>query len=103
MNIQMPDPMPMPEPMHSLTDTPMHMPMPAPTPNDTIQLPSPTGFIFPPSPVVGAFQLAKWISTRNETPPSILILDVRPRDVSEGGCIKHKWIAQIEPLVLKEK
>ncbi|GAA5798456.1 hypothetical protein HPULCUR_003859 [Helicostylum pulchrum] len=102
MNIQMPDPMPMPEPMHSLTDTPMHMPMPAPTPNDTIQLPSPTGFIFPPSPVVGAFQLAKWISTRNETPPSILILDVRPRDVSEGGCIKHKWIAQIEPLVLKE-
>ncbi|KAI8090382.1 hypothetical protein BDF21DRAFT_436817 [Thamnidium elegans] len=80
----------------------MPEPMPAPIEKDTLQLPSPTGFSFPPSLVVEASQLAAWISTRNETRPSILILDVRPRDVSERGCIKHRWISQIEPLVLKQ-
>lgn len=95
---------PAPPPMHIKMPEPMPMPVPAPIEKDVLQLPSPTGFIFPPaSPVVEASQLAAWISKRNETRPSILILDIRPRDVYERGCIKHSWIAQIEPLVLKQE
>lgn len=96
-------PLPAPPPMHIKMPEPMPMPIPVPIEKDGIQLPSPTGFSFPPSLVVEASQLAAWISKRNETGPSILILDVRPRDVAERGCIKHRWIAQIEPLVLKQE
>lgn len=94
---------PPPPPMHIKMPEPHPMPAPIPVETEGLQLPSPTGFPFPASPVVEASQLATWISKRNATGPSILILDVRPRDVSERGCIKHRWIAQIEPLVLKQE
>lgn len=98
---------------------PMYMKMPEPHPSppivppttqnsvsstdSTLVLPSPTNFNFPQILIVDPLQLASWITTRSENPPSILILDVRPRYISEQGCIKHRWIAQIEPLVLKQE
>lgn len=71
--------------------------------NKEIILPSPTNFIFPPILTVDPLQLASWIKTKREDPPSILILDVRPRYIYEQGCIRHRWIAQIEPLVLNQE
>lgn len=69
-----------------------------------IQLPTPSDFPLPHTTVVDPSQLASWIVKRqNVSQPSVLILDVRPRQVFDQGFIKHRWIAQIEPLVLKQK
>ncbi|KAG2212280.1 hypothetical protein INT47_001639 [Mucor saturninus] len=95
--MKMPEPHPSPPPIpptshNSVSST-----------DSTLILPSPTNFIFPSVLIVDPPQLANWIKkTGSENPPSILILDVRPRYISEQGCIKHRWIAQIEPLVLKQ-
>lgn len=97
--------MPMPMPSSPAMAMPEPMPAPAPTPitKDGIRIPPPTGYDFPPSVVVDARQLASWLAKQHESDYNILILDVRPRDVSDRGCIKHKWSIQIEPLILKEK
>ena len=44
--------------------------------------------------------LAQYL-VQKENPPSVLLLDVRPREHFESGCIKHKWVVQIEPLILR--
>ncbi|OZJ05342.1 hypothetical protein BZG36_01577 [Bifiguratus adelaidae] len=44
--------------------------------------------------------LAQYL-VQKENPPSVLLLDVRPREQFESGCIKHKWVVQIEPLILR--
>lgn len=95
--------MKMPEPQ------PLNGAPPLPPANKTvgnlIQLPPPSDFVFPPTLNVDPIQLASWITTRNKVgqQPSILLLDVRHRDVYDQGFIKHKWVAQIEPLVLKQE
>ncbi|KAI8330223.1 hypothetical protein BC941DRAFT_186274 [Chlamydoabsidia padenii] len=66
-----------------------------------IHLPPRSNNIFPKSGQVEPLELAKWI-TRKDNPASILILDVRPRDMFRRACIKHKWMVQIEPLVLRK-
>ncbi|KAI8071601.1 hypothetical protein BC940DRAFT_293258 [Gongronella butleri] len=65
-----------------------------------IQLPPQSNNEFTPSMTVEPNELASWL-TRKENPPSVLLLDVRPRDLFNQACIKHKWIVQIEPLVLR--
>jgi ubiquitin carboxyl-terminal hydrolase 8 len=73
--------------------------------NGLFQLPKPSNFPFPSTLVVDPKTLATWIVKKNgvEQTPNVLILDVRPRYVFDQGFIKHKWIAQIEPLVLKQE
>lgn len=93
--------MKMPEPEHISAAPPL-----PPTTNavdNFIQLPPPTDFVFPSTLVVEPQELASWISTRGTggKHPSVLLLDIRPSNVYEQGFIKHKWVAQIEPLVLK--
>lgn len=96
--------MKMPEPHPSPSLVPPSAPNPITSNGNALVLPSPTNFVFPSILVIDPPQLATWIKIRGqENPPSILILDVRPRYVSELGCIKHRWIAQIEPLVLKQE
>jgi ubiquitin carboxyl-terminal hydrolase 8 len=69
-----------------------------------IQLPTPSNFPLPPMNIIDPSQLASWIAKRQNTPqPSVLILDVRPRQAFDQGFIKHRWVAQIEPLVLKRE
>ncbi|KAF1801412.1 hypothetical protein V8B55DRAFT_1565843 [Mucor lusitanicus] len=95
----------------------MKMPEPEPQPQqqptaaaaaaaaaNVLQLPTPSSDLsIPPTPIVDALQLASWIVKKSDgKQPSVLILDVRPRQVFDQGFIKHKWIAQIEPLVLKQ-
>lgn len=73
-----------------------------PSPENPLKLPPLTNFQFPPSLTVSPKDLVKWVTMR-DNPPSILLLDVRPRDMYQRGCIKHKWICQIEPLVLRKE
>ncbi|KAI8091320.1 uncharacterized protein B0P05DRAFT_568711 [Gilbertella persicaria] len=84
--------------------TPSFMKMPEPEPTlQPIQLPTPNkGLHIPPMLIVDPRQLASWIVKTPDIQPSVLILDVRPRQVFDQGCIKHTWIAQIEPLVLNQ-
>jgi ubiquitin carboxyl-terminal hydrolase 8 len=93
--------MPQPEPLNAAPPLP---PVQKAVGN-FVQLPPPSDFDFPPTLIVEPIQLASWITTRNKAgqQPSVLILDVRPRDVYDQGFIKHKWVAQIEPLVLKQE
>lgn len=72
------------------------------TRNDVVQLPSWTNNIFPQVSVIEPIELAKWITTKNN-PPSVLLIDVRRRDVFRAGCIKHQWIIQIDPSVLQKE
>lgn len=51
---------------------------------------------------IDPIELAKWITIKYN-PPSILLIDIRPRDVFIRGCIKHQWIIQIDPTVLRKK
>lgn len=96
--------MKMPEPHPSPSAAPLPDVNSIPDNNKTLILPSLTNFVFPSILIVDPPQLATWIKKMGrENPPSILILDVRPRYISEQGCIKHRWIAQIEPLVLKQE
>ncbi|KAG0169485.1 ubiquitin-specific protease doa4 [Apophysomyces sp. BC1015] len=92
----------MPEPHPVPPTTPPELPTtPSPSPSPTSpQFPSLTNNVFPPSMVVEPKELAQWI-TRKINPPSVLLLDVRPREMFSRGCIKHKWLVQIEPLVLR--
>ncbi|KAI8079963.1 uncharacterized protein BX664DRAFT_303113 [Halteromyces radiatus] len=69
--------------------------------SNPIQLPPRTNNVFPQMPQVEPRELAKWI-TRKDNPASILLLDVRPRDMFRHACIKHRWMVQIEPLVLRK-
>ncbi|KAF7722685.1 ubiquitin-specific protease doa4 [Apophysomyces ossiformis] len=70
------------------------------SPIPSIPLPSPTNAVFADSLIVCVDELVSWI-TQKENAPSVLLLDVRPRHVFEGGCIKHQWIVQVDPRVLK--
>ncbi|KAI8975785.1 hypothetical protein BDF20DRAFT_914642 [Mycotypha africana] len=76
-----------------------------------IQFPSPLKnfTLTPPTLIANPKQLASWISLRKgdahqlqQEKPSVLILDIRPRHIFDQGFIKHKWIVQIEPLILKQ-
>lgn len=67
-----------------------------------IHLPPRSDNVFPQTAQVAPRELAKWI-TRKDNPASILLLDVRPRDMFRQACIKHKWMVQIEPLVLRKE
>jgi ubiquitin carboxyl-terminal hydrolase 8 len=82
----------------------MKMPEPKPFIPKGIQLPAPSNL---PVPNLGATVppnvLASWIVKGKEPKPSVLLLDVRPREIYMSGCIKHTWIAQIEPMFLKPK
>ncbi|CAO3672678.1 unnamed protein product [Umbelopsis ramanniana] len=68
--------------------------------SSSIPLPSLTKNTFPLSPIIRPDELAKLLGKRDD-PPSILLLDIRPRDVYKRGCICHKWVVQLEPMVLK--
>jgi ubiquitin carboxyl-terminal hydrolase 8 len=92
--------MKMPEPLLNTQHLPQHL-LPKP---QGIQLPTPTNFSLKAITIVDPSQLASWIAKSPKTPqPSVLILDVRPREAFNQGCIKHNWIAQIEPLKLEQK
>lgn len=102
--------MKMPEPEPHINQLPNIPPLPKVqnnqnSNNNSIQLPTPSNYQFPKILSVDPTQLAGWIVKKNgvEQAPNVLILDVRPRDVFNQGFIKHKWIAQIEPLVLKQE
>ncbi|KAI8372436.1 hypothetical protein BD560DRAFT_394930 [Blakeslea trispora] len=89
--------MKMPEP------EPVSDSQPPPAPHQ-IRLPSPTKSLdIPFTLTVDPMQLASWIVKKSDRQqPSVLILDVRPRQVFDQGFIKHTWIAQIEPLILNQ-
>jgi len=70
--------------------------------SSSIPLPSLTKNTFPLSPIINPAELAKLLGKRDD-PPSILLLDIRPRDVYKRGCICHKWVVQLEPMVLKRE
>lgn len=93
--------MPEPQPNISASIPPQQPPLTT----NLLQLPTPSSeFSIPPTPIVDPRQLASWIVKKNDgNQPSVLILDVRPRQIFDQGFIKHKWIAQIEPLVLKQE
>jgi ubiquitin carboxyl-terminal hydrolase 8 len=85
---------------------PQPQPQPQPQPlNNVIELPTPTHFrLSIPMSTVEPRQLASWIVKNGTGPqPSVLLLDVRPRDIHSQGFIRHRWVAQIEPLVIKPK
>lgn len=64
-----------------------------------IPLPTWTNNVFPNTLVVESLVLANWITAKHN-PPSILLIDARPRDIFMNSCIKHQWIIEIEPSVL---
>lgn len=69
-----------------------------------LRIPPFTNFNFPNDVVVHPLQLADWIvKKRDRQQPNILLIDVRPRELYDQGCIKHSWTTQIEPLILKQK
>jgi hypothetical protein len=70
--------------------------------SSSIPLPSLTKNTFPLSSIINPDELAKLLGKRDD-PPSILLLDIRPRDVYKRGCICHKWVVQLEPMVLKRE
>ncbi|KAG1109109.1 hypothetical protein G6F42_015758 [Rhizopus arrhizus] len=91
--MKMPEPQPHQQPTASQPSVQNELQLPTPSPD----------FSIPPTPIVDARQLASWIVKKSDgKQPSVLILDVRPRQTFDQGFIKHKWIAQIEPLVLKQ-
>ncbi|KAI8644102.1 hypothetical protein BD408DRAFT_450842 [Parasitella parasitica] len=97
--------MKMPEPEHQPQPQLQHpQSSPPPVKANRLQLPTPSSeFSIPPTAIVDPRQLASWIVKKNDVKqPSVLILDVRPRHTFDQGSIKHRWIAQIEPLVLKQ-
>ncbi|ORZ00519.1 hypothetical protein BCR43DRAFT_540683 [Syncephalastrum racemosum] len=96
-----PPAVPQPPPSSSPSPPVLQIKQRPPSPENPLKLPPLTNFQFPPSLTVSPKDLVKWITMR-ENPPSILLLDVRPRDMYQRGCIKHKWICQIEPLVLRK-
>ncbi|RUS15657.1 hypothetical protein BC937DRAFT_92173 [Endogone sp. FLAS-F59071] len=66
-----------------------------------ISLPTQTSNTFPRNLDITPEQLVKYL-TQKQNPPSILLMDVRPREEFENGCIRHKYIIQIEPLTLRQ-
>lgn len=70
--------------------------------NNKIQLPTWTNNIFPNTLLVEPRELVKWI-TAKENPPSILLIDNRPREIFKRGCVKHLWIIQIEPVLWQKE
>ncbi|KAI9245030.1 hypothetical protein BY458DRAFT_495065, partial [Sporodiniella umbellata] len=71
--------------------------------NCIIELPAPTSFhLTAPILSIEPRQLASWIVKHGKEPqPTVLLLDVRPRSIHCEGLIQHRWVAQIEPLVIK--
>ncbi|GAA5806256.1 hypothetical protein HPULCUR_011787 [Helicostylum pulchrum] len=70
------------------------------TDNKKTLLPNWTNNAFPNRLVTEPYELVKWL-TASDNPPSILLIDVRPREIFKSGCITHKWIMQIDPIVLQ--
>jgi hypothetical protein len=66
-----------------------------------VQLPTWTSNVFPNILAVEPFDLSKWITIKHN-PSSILLIDVRPRNIFIRGCVKHQWIIQIEPAILQQ-
>lgn len=72
------------------------------TAKPTIPLPSLTQNVFPQAMTITPKELTKLL-LKKDNPPSVLLLDVRPREVFKRGCVKHKWLVQLEPLVLRRE
>ncbi|KAM3580487.1 ubiquitin-specific protease doa4 [Umbelopsis sp. WA50703] len=70
------------------------------TPRSPIPLPSLTHNVFPQAMMISPNDLKSYL-LKKEDPPSVLLVDVRAREVYNRGCIKHKWVVQLEPLVLR--
>ncbi|RUP50001.1 hypothetical protein BC936DRAFT_140747 [Jimgerdemannia flammicorona] len=68
----------------------------------TFPLPSLTNNDFPMTLTIMPEQLAKYL-TQQQNPPSVLLMDVRPKEEFERGCVRHKYIIQVEPLTLRNK
>lgn len=68
----------------------------------SIPLPKWTNNNFPNTLIVQPLELANWMTSKHN-PPSILIIDVRQRNIFTSGCIKHQWIIEIEPNVLSSR
>ncbi|KAG1472886.1 hypothetical protein G6F56_001274 [Rhizopus delemar] len=107
-----PQEMKMPEPHPVSHQVPQPMPQTIPQQmlqqhnkeqRNNIELPTPTHFrLASPTIAVEPKQLASWIVKHGTGPqPSVLLLDVRPRSIHSEGLIRHRWVAQIEPLVVK--
>lgn len=67
-----------------------------------IQLPTWTNNVFPNRPVVEHSELVNWL-TATDNPPSVLLIDIRPKELFKSGCIMHKWILQVDPIVLQKE
>ncbi|KAI8146873.1 hypothetical protein BJV82DRAFT_596797 [Fennellomyces sp. T-0311] len=65
-----------------------------------LDIPPKSSFVFPPSLTVDPHTLAQWLRKRDNG-PNILLLDVRMQSMYKEGCIRHKWMCQIEPLSLR--
>ncbi|KAI8976140.1 hypothetical protein BDB01DRAFT_853428 [Pilobolus umbonatus] len=92
---------PSPPPVTMKMPVPQSVPAPTNTTTTDI-LPRPSNFPLPPMLTVDPSQLASWIAKGNtKIHPSVLLLDVRPREQFDTGFLKHTYICQIEPLVLK--
>jgi ubiquitin carboxyl-terminal hydrolase 8 len=72
------------------------------TPRSPIPLPSLTHNVFPQAMMISPNDLKSYL-LKKEDPPSVLLVDVRAREVYNRGCIKHKWVVQLEPLVLRRE
>lgn len=70
--------------------------------NTKILLPNWTNNAFPNRLVTEPRELVKWL-TASDNPPSILLIDIRPREIYKSGCIMHRWIMQIDPIVLQKE
>lgn len=70
--------------------------------DNKIQLPSWTNNTFPNALSIRPAELASWI-TNKDNPPSVLLVDVRTRELFNSGCIKNQWILQIEPAALQKE
>ncbi|KAI9322226.1 hypothetical protein BX666DRAFT_1892794 [Dichotomocladium elegans] len=76
-------------------------PVPGNPSSKGLPIPGLTNFNFPQTMVVDPDVLAHWIANKPNQ-PSVLLLDVRPRSMYEDACIRHRWVCQIEPLILRQ-
>lgn len=103
-----PQPKPPPPPMHMPVPQPSQQHKLPPTSSSSspsssssgLALPGRTNHNFPQIMAVEPRDLAKWIKVQ-KNPPSVLLLDVRPLSMFQEGCIRHPYICQIEPMVLR--
>lgn len=103
-----PQPKPPPPPMHMPVPQPSHQTKLPTVPSSSsssssspgLKLPGRTNNNFPQIMAVDPRELATWIRVQ-KNPPSVLLLDVRPLSMYQQGCIRHPYICQIEPMVLR--